>query len=40
MGVTQSAVAKVETREDVLLSTLIAYVKAAGGRYSIDVDFD
>ena len=40
LGVTQSAVAKIEQRDDVLLSTLIAYVKAAGGRYEIEVDFD
>ncbi len=40
MGTSQSAVAKIEGRDDVLLSTLISYVKAAGGRYSIEVDFD
>jgi transcriptional regulator with XRE-family HTH domain len=40
LGVTQSAVAKIEGRDDVLLSTLIAYVKAAGGRYEIEVDFN
>ncbi len=40
LGTSQSAVAKIERRDDVLLSTLIAYVKAAGGRYSIEVDFD
>ena len=40
LGVTQSAVAKIERRDDVLLSTLIAYVKAAGGRYEIEVLFD
>ena len=40
MGVTQSAVAKIERRDDVLLSTQIAYVKAAGARYDIEVDFD
>ncbi len=40
LGVTQSAVAKIERRDDVLLSTLIAYVKAAGGRYEIEVSFD
>ena len=40
LGVTQSAVAKIERRDDVLLSTLIAYVKAAGARYDIEVDFD
>ncbi len=40
LGVTQSAVAKIEQRDDVLLSTLISYVKAAGGRYEIEVDFD
>ena len=40
LGVTQSAVAKIERRDDVLVSTLIAFVKAAGGRYSIEADFD
>ena len=40
MGTSQSAVAKIEQRGDVLLSTLIAYVKAAGGRYGIEVDFN
>ena len=40
MGTSQSAVAKIERRDDVLLSTLIAYVKAAGGRYEIEVEFD
>ena len=40
MGTSQSAVAKIEHRDDVLLSTLIAYVKAAGARYDIVVDFD
>ncbi len=40
LGTSQSAVAKIEQRDDVLLSTLIAYVKAAGGRYSIEVSFD
>ncbi len=40
LGVTQSAVAKIERRDDVLLSTLIAYVKAAGGRYDLKVWFD
>ncbi len=40
LGTSQSAVAKIEQRDDVLLSTLIAYVKAAGGRYGIEVDFN
>ena len=40
LGTSQSAVAKIEGRDDVLLSTLIAYVKAAGGRYGIEVGFD
>lgn len=40
LGVTQSAVAKIERRDDVLLSTLIAYVKAAGGRYEIKAWID
>ncbi len=40
MGTSQSAVAKIERRDDVLLSTLIGYVKAAGGRYEIEVLFD
>ncbi len=40
LGTSQSAVAKIEGRDDVLLSTLIAYVKAAGGRYEIEVAFD
>ncbi len=31
LGTSQSAVAKIERRDDVLLSTLIGYVKAAGG---------
>jgi transcriptional regulator with XRE-family HTH domain len=40
LGVTQSAVAKIEGRDDVLVSTLIAYVKAAGGRYEINAWVD
>jgi transcriptional regulator with XRE-family HTH domain len=40
LGVTQSAVAKIERREDVLVSTLIAYVKAAGARYEINAWVD
>ena len=40
LGTSQSAAAKIEGRDDVLLSTLIAYVKAAGGRYEIEVSFD
>ncbi len=40
LGTSQSAVAKIEGRDDVLLSTLISYVKAAGARYAIEVDFD
>ncbi len=40
LDVTQSAVAKIERRDDVLLSTLISYVKAAGGRYEIEVEFE
>jgi len=40
MGVTQSAVSKIERREDVLVSTLITFVKAAGGRYEINAWMD
>ena len=40
LGTSQSAVAKIEGRDDVLISTLIAYVKAAGGRYEIEAWFD
>jgi hypothetical protein len=39
-GVTQGSVSKIEGRDDVLVSTLISFVKAAGGRYEIEVDFD
>jgi transcriptional regulator with XRE-family HTH domain len=40
LGVTQSAVAKIEGRDDVLVSTLISFVKAAGGRYEINAWID
>jgi transcriptional regulator with XRE-family HTH domain len=40
LGVTQSAVAKIEGRDDVLVSTLISFVKAAGGRYEINAWLD
>ncbi len=36
LGVGQPAVAKLEARSDILLSTLQAYLKAVGGRYTIE----
>lgn len=40
MGVGQAAVAKIEHRHDLLLSTLRAYLAAAGGKASLVVEFD
>lgn len=40
LGITQAAVAKTEQREDLLLSTLNAYIEALGGRARVVVTFD
>jgi DNA-binding XRE family transcriptional regulator len=40
LGVGQAAVAKIERRQDLLLSTLRAYLAAAGGRARLVVEFD
>jgi DNA-binding XRE family transcriptional regulator len=40
LGVGQAAVAKIERRQDLLLSTLRAYLAAAGGHARLVVDFD
>lgn len=39
LGVGQAAVAKIEKRQDLLLSTLRAYLAAAGGRARLVVEF-
>lgn len=40
LGVGQAAVAKIERRQDLLLSTLRAYLAAVGGHARLIVDFD
>jgi DNA-binding XRE family transcriptional regulator len=40
LGVGQAAVAKIERRQDLLLSTLRAYLAAVGGHARLVVDFD
>lgn len=40
IGVSQAAVAKTEQREDLLLSTLSAYIEALGGQAHIVVTFE
>lgn len=40
LGVSQAAVAKTERREDLLLSTLNAYIEALGGHAHIVMTFD
>ena len=40
LGVGQPAVSKLEARSDILLSTLQAYVKAVGGKYTIKASLD
>jgi DNA-binding XRE family transcriptional regulator len=40
LGVGQAAVAKIERRQDLLLSTLRAYLSAAGGHARLVVEFD
>jgi DNA-binding XRE family transcriptional regulator len=39
MGVAQGNVSRIETRKDVLLSTLGHYVEAMGGRLNVTVEF-
>jgi DNA-binding transcriptional regulator YiaG len=40
LGVSQAAVAKTEQREDLLLSTLNAYIEALGGQAHIVISFN
>lgn len=40
LGVSQAAVAKTEQREDLLLSTLSAYIEALGGQAHIVITFN
>lgn len=40
LGISQAAVAKTEQREDLLLSTLNAYIEALGGRAHIVITFN
>lgn len=40
LGVSQAAVAKTERRDDLLLSTLSAYIEALGGQAHIVVAFE
>jgi DNA-binding transcriptional regulator YiaG len=40
LGVSQAAIAKTEQRDDLLLSTLKAYLEAIGGHMRIIVSFD
>ena len=40
LGVSQAAVAKTEQREDLLLSTLNAYIEALGGQAHIVITFN
>ena len=40
LGISQAAVAKTEQREDLLLSTLNAYIEALGGRAHIVISFN
>lgn len=40
LGVSQAAVAKTEQREDLLLSTLAAYIEALGGQAHIVISFN
>ena len=40
LGISQAAVAKTEQREDLLLSTLIAYIEALGGQAHIVISFN
>lgn len=40
LGVSQTSVAKIEHRSDMLLSTLTGYVAALGGRIRLVVEFD
>lgn len=40
LGVSQAAVAKTEQREDLLLSTLNAYIEAIGGQAHIVISFN
>lgn len=40
LGISQAAVAKTEARDDLLLSTLSAYMEAIGGHVRVLVSFD
>lgn len=40
LGTSQAAVSKLEGRGDFLLSTLLSYVEALGGRISLQIDID
>lgn len=40
LGISQAAVAKTEQREDLLLSTLAAYIEALGGQAHIVISFN
>jgi transcriptional regulator with XRE-family HTH domain len=40
LGISQAAVAKTEQRDDLLLSTLSAYLEALGGQARVVVTFD
>ena len=40
LGISQAAVAKTEQREDLLLSTLAAYIEALGGQVHIVISFN
>ena len=40
LGISQAAVAKTEQRQDLLLSTLSAYLEALGGQARVVVSFD
>lgn len=40
LGISQAAVAKTEQREDLLLSTLNAYIEALGGQVHIVISFN
>lgn len=40
LGVTQGAIAKLERRQDLLLSTLNSYINGVGGHLKLVVEFD
>ena len=39
MGIKQEAISRLERRSDLLLSTLISYIEAMGGKLNITVKF-